>query len=103
MSDVWIGSFAGEAFPAGIPGKLEFEGAWLEAREGNSTVSFVPRHSAGTILDVIDGTGRTHTLSGRQTRSDFTRRTFAAPVKVVVRTTDRASAVTAALEGIESP
>lgn len=100
---IWIGAFASETFPSGLPAGLQLHVATLKPSANHSTVSFSVSNGTDTEVQVIDALGRTSSFKGQSSAAKMGRKTYSAPVRVFALTGQDASTVSAGVEDITSP
>lgn len=101
--DIRVGGFAGEVFNTGIKEPLSFKVVGLQARVGETTVSFGLHNGLDTMIETVDGDGKKMIFAGPRRAGYDQRFRMKAPVKVTLTSTSGGLAPLAWIEDIQSP
>jgi hypothetical protein len=101
--NIRIGGFAGEVFSTGIDRPVKLKVANLQARLGQSTVSFRVHNGLDSIVEVVSGDGKSMIFGGPRRAGYEQRFQFKAPARVMLTGTRDGVAPLAWLEDIQSP
>lgn len=101
--EIRIGGFAGEVFNIGISEPLNLKVARLQARVGESTISFGMHNGLDTIVEATDGDGKKMIFAGPRRSGHDQRLRLKAPVLITVTSAQNGIAPLAWIEDIQSP
>lgn len=101
--EIRVGGFAGEVFNTGISEPIQMTIARIQARVGESTVSFGVHNGLDSVIEAIDGNGKKMIFAGPRRAGYDQRFRMKAPVQIKLINAQGGVAPVAWIEDIQSP
>lgn len=102
-NEIRVGGFAGEVFNTGIAEPIQMTLARIQARVGQTTVSFGVHNGLDSVVEAIDGNGKKMIFAGPRRAGYDQRFRMKAPVQIKLINAQGGIAPVAWIEDIQSP